>query len=431
MIVVLVALAVVVALVIVAVAITNGLLYNCSPNEVLVFSGGRRVEGGRTYGYRIIKGGTGLRVPLLETVDRMDLSNMVIDVSAVNAYCKGGIPLSVLGVANVKIAGHEPVLDNAIERFLGRTREDIAKIARQTLEGSLRGILSTMTPEQVNEDKILFAERLVHEVETDMTVLGLVVDTLKIQSVHDDVNYLDSIGRKRSAEVVSEARVAEARSQADAIVRQAQNLEQEVRAQISGQTEVAKADAQRRLTDASTRRDALVAEERAIVQAQVAQASAEIEVQKARAEQVRRQLDADVIQPALAAAQASESVARADVAPIIESGRARADSLRAIAEAWNAAGPEARTVMVSQKLLPILQALSMSVADRPIERLTIIGSGTGAPNASAALVPLFEQLKQVLGVDLASKLREFAPVSEAQNAPLEIESAAVDSDPTS
>ena len=431
MIVVLVALAVVVALVIVAVAITNGLLYNCSPNEVLVFSGGRRVEGGRTYGYRIIKGGTGLRVPLLETVDRMDLSNMVIDVSAVNAYCKGGIPLSVLGVANVKIAGHEPVLDNAIERFLGRTREDIAKIARQTLEGSLRGILSTMTPEQVNEDKILFAERLVHEVETDMTVLGLVVDTLKIQSVHDDVNYLDSIGRKRSAEVVSEARVAEARSQADAIVRQAQNLEQEVRAQITGQTEVAKADAQRRLTDASTRRDALVAEERAIVQAQVAQATAEIEVQKARAEQVRRQLDADVIQPALAAAQASESVARADVAPIIESGRARADSLRAIAEAWNAAGPEARTVMVSQKLLPILQALSMSVSDSPIERLTMIGSGTGAPSASAALVPLFEQLKQVLGVDLASKLREFAPVPEERNAPLEIESAAVDSDPTS
>ena len=431
MIVVLVALAVIVVLVVAAVAIANGLLYNCSPNEVLVFSGSKRVEGSRTYGYRIIKGGTGLRLPLLEKVDRMDLSNMVIDVSAVNAYCKGGIPLSVLGVANVKIAGHEPELDNAIERFLGRTREDIAKIARQTLEGSLRGILSTMTPEQVNEDKILFAERLVHEVETDMTVLGLVVDTLKIQSVHDEVNYLDSIGRKRSAEVVSQARVAEARAHADSIERQAQNLEQEVRAQIIGQTEVAKADAQRRLTDASTRRDALVAEERAIVQAQVAQATAEIEVQKARAEQVRRQLDADVIQPALAAAQASQSAAKADVASIVESGMARADSLRSLAQAWNAAGPEARTVMVSQKLLPILQALSASVSDSPIERLTMIGSNPGASNPGASLVPMFEQMKQVLGVDLAAKLREFAPVSGSVDAPVTIGSNDSEPDSTS
>lgn len=407
-----VALIVIVGLVLVALTIANGLLYNCSPNEVLVFYGSKRVEGNKTYGYRIIKGGTGLRLPLLEKVARMDLSNMVIDVSAVNAYCKGGIPLSVLGVANVKIAGHEPVLDNAIERFLGRTREDIAKIARQTLEGSLRGILSTMTPEQVNEDKILFAERLVQEVETDMTVLGLVVDTLKIQSVQDEVKYLDSIGRKRSAEVVSQARVAEARAHADSIERQAQNLEQEVRAQIIGQTEVAKADAQRRLTDASTRRDALVAEERAIVQAQVAQSSAEIEVQKARAEQVRRQLDADVIQPALAAAQAAESAAKADVAPIIESGKARADSLRALAEAWNAAGPDARTVMVSQKLIPILHALSTSVGISPVEQLTMIASSPGGTNAGAALVPVFEQLKQVLGVDLAAKLREFAPVAD-------------------
>jgi flotillin len=402
--------AVIVGLLVAALIVGQGLVYNCSPNEVLIFSGGTRLEGGKSYGYRLIKGGTGLRLPFLEKVDRLDLSNMVIDVSAVNAYCRGGIPLSLVGVANVKIAGHEPILDNAIERFLGRNRTEIAKIAQQTLEGSLRGILSTMTPEQVNEDKILFAERLVHEVEADMTVLGLVVDTLKIQSVHDDVKYLDSIGRKRSAEVVSQARVAESSAQADSIERQAQNLEQEVRAQILGQTEVARADAQRRLTDAVTRRDALVAEERAIVQAQVAMATAEIDVQKARAEQVRRQLDADVIQPALAAAQAAESKAKADTAPIIESGKARAEALQSLSRAWKAAGPDARAVLMSQKLLPILEAMSNSVAESSIERLTVIGNAAnGQSSGAAALVPLFEQLKQVLGVDLVAKLRAIAP----------------------
>ncbi|HVL38705.1 MAG TPA: SPFH domain-containing protein, partial [Fimbriimonadaceae bacterium] len=152
----------------------RSLIYNCAPNEVLIFSGRRRRLGDRYVGYRVIKGGFGYRWPLLERVDRMDLTNMVIDVTAQNAYSKGGIPLTVQGVANVKVAGHEPLLNNAIERFLGKSRMEIMGIAKATLEGSLRGILASMTPEQVNEDKLLFAERLVHEVEQDMTALGLV-----------------------------------------------------------------------------------------------------------------------------------------------------------------------------------------------------------------------------------------------------------------
>src|SRR5688572_22307025 len=197
----------IILLLFIALAGMRSLFYTCAPNEVLIFYGGvrRRVDAKREVGYRIIKGGLGFRRPLIERVDRMDLTNMVIDVSASNAYSKGGIPLTVQGVANVKVAGHEPLLNNAIERFLGKSRAEIMQIAKATLEGSLRGILSTMTPEQINEDKILFAERLVHEVENDMTALGLVVDTMKIQNVHDEVKYLDSIGRKRSAEVVSGA----------------------------------------------------------------------------------------------------------------------------------------------------------------------------------------------------------------------------------
>ena len=217
---------------IVFIATIKGLIYICAPNEVLIFSGSRRMEGGRSYGYRLVKGGRGLRVPLLERVDRMDLTNMAIDIQAVNAYSKGGIPLTVQGVANVKVAGHEPLINNAIERFLGKTRQEIMQIAKATLEGSLRGILATMTPEQVNEDKLLFAERLVHEVEQDMTALGLVVDTMKIQNVQDEVKYLDSLGRKRNAEIISKARIAEANAHADSEIQAAENMERQRRAQL-------------------------------------------------------------------------------------------------------------------------------------------------------------------------------------------------------
>ncbi|MCZ7684207.1 MAG: hypothetical protein M5U28_37690 [Sandaracinaceae bacterium] len=74
------------------VMVVKNVLYVCQPNEVLVFSGRARTTEGRTVGYRIIKGGRAYRVPLLETVDRMDLTNMIIELTVRNAYSKGGIP---------------------------------------------------------------------------------------------------------------------------------------------------------------------------------------------------------------------------------------------------------------------------------------------------------------------------------------------------
>ena len=187
------------------------LLYICPPNEVLIFSGGQRASAsGRKVGYRIIKGGRAIRIPLFERVDRMDLTNMPIEVQVKGAYSRGGIPLNVHGIANVKVAGEQPVLDNAIERFLGVPRDRIMSVAKETLEGNLRGVLATLTPEEVNEDKIKFAQSLLDEAEDDLRRLGLELDTLKIQDVSDEVDYLDSIGRKQSAEVQKRALIAEA-----------------------------------------------------------------------------------------------------------------------------------------------------------------------------------------------------------------------------
>ena len=198
----------VVAAIVLLIVMTR-LLYICQPNEVLIFSGARRVLAtGRVVGYQIIKGGRRVRRPLIEAVDRMDLTNMPIELAVTGAYSKGGIPLNVHGIANVKIAGEQPMLDNAIERFLGVDRARIMAVAKETLEGNLRGVLATLTPVEVNADKIKFAQSLLTEAEEDLRHIGLELDTLKIQDVSDDVNYLDSIGRKQSAEVQKHAAIA-------------------------------------------------------------------------------------------------------------------------------------------------------------------------------------------------------------------------------
>lgn len=387
----------------------KSILYVCQPNEVLIFSGRRRrTSSGRSLGYRILKGGNTLRVPFLERVDRMDLTNMIIELEARNAYTKGGIPVHVQGIANVKIAGHEPNLNNAIERFLGRSRTEVIGVARATLEGSLRGVLATLTPEQLNEDRDLFQERLVTEVEQDMTALGLVVDTLKIQNITDDVKYLDSIGRIRNAELLSSARVAEAIAHSDAAVRTAENNEREVEAQIAAQIRMAEADAEKRLADARSRRAALVAEQEAEVAQMVAKAKADLAVQKARVEQVRRQLDADVIQPAKAACEAAEQQAKAKVAPVVEDGKARAEALRSLAKSWTEAGDQAREIFLLQKIEPIIGQLTDTIGETRIEKVTVIdtpegGSGPGGMDPKK-LIALNEQVKELFGVDLVEKV---------------------------
>ena len=84
------------------------------------------------------------------------------------------------------------------------------RVAKATLEGALRGVLATMTPEEVNDNKALFADRLIGNAEKDMQKLGLVIDTLNVQSVHDEVDYLDSIGRQKNADISRKSRIAEA-----------------------------------------------------------------------------------------------------------------------------------------------------------------------------------------------------------------------------
>ena len=384
-------------------AIKN-LIHICGPNEVLIFSGRQRSSGGRRLGYRVIKGGRRMRVPLIETVDSLDLTNMNIDVSVSGAYSKGGIPLNVNAVANVKVAGDEPAIHNAIERLLIKNRNEIMRIAKETLEGNLRGVLATLTPEDVNENKEKFAESLTVEAGEDLSKLGLVLDNLKIQNVTDDQGYLAAIGRRQSAELERRARIAEAMARAEAIVTEAQNFQETRLRQVQEELKVVEAAAQTRIVDAETKRAAVTREQEAEVDALVARARAEVEVQKARIEQVRRQLQAELIEPWIARRDAMIFEAEGRAARVIEDGRARADALREIAETWAEMGGDAKQVLLLQKLDRMMEILTGAMPQLDVQNMTMIHPGAAAASESGTLpvraISTLEQVKHATGVDL-------------------------------
>lgn len=392
-----------------AVVVLRNLLYICGPNEVLIFSGTTRQLEGRPIGYRIVKGGRSVRIPLLENVDRVDLTNMIIEVAVTNAYSKGGIPLTVQGVANVKIAGHEPVLNNAIERFLGYPRKDIVQVAKDTLEGNLRGVLSQLTPEQVNEDKIAFAEKLLEEAEHDLTRLGLVLDTLKIQNVSDEKGYLNSIGRKSSADLVSRSKVAETNAKARSITQDASARERARISELDSEIEIARSQTERRLIETLSRREALIAEEVGQVKAAVARAEGELRVQTARVEQARLQLEADVVAPAQAEMEAAVASAKGGSAKIIEDGRATNQVLLQMIATWKNGGEAARDIFLMQKLQGTMGQLVSTIQSVKVDRLTVLPVDGGGRTRDA--IVLSEEVKGALGVDLPKILEHVATKS--------------------
>lgn len=237
-----------------------------SPNVVAVLSGRRRtLPDGRVVGYRMVKGGAALRIPLLEKVEYLHLNVMTIPLEIKRAYTLKGVPVSVKAVANVKIRGDDTSLQAAAERFLGMTHVEIQKVIFQTLEGHLRSILGTLTVEEINNDRTSFAQKLTSEAATDLEKMGLGVDNLTIQEISDEEEYLNALGKKRTAEVKRDAAIGEAEATRDSKIKSALAMQEGEQAKFKAEAEIAQAQ-----------RDFMIRQ---------AQYAAEVETQKAKAGQ--------------------------------------------------------------------------------------------------------------------------------------------------
>ena len=394
-------------------ATIRSLIIICPPNRVAVISGrSRQLSDGRTVGYRAIRGGRTLRVPLLERVSWMELNTIPIEVSVQNAYSKGAIPLHVQGIANVKVSSIEGLLQNSVERFLDVDQHHIAAIAKETLEANLRGVLATLTPEEVNEDRLKFAQTLIEEADDDIKTLGLELDVLKIQNVTDEVGYLDSVGRRQTAEVLKEARVAEAQRKAEAEESEALSRQRAEIATAQADLKIVEQQNALRVRQAELEAIAGAAEAEAKVAGEKAKVVAEQALEAERVELETRRLEAYVVAPARADLEAKELAAKADAAKIIEEGNAQIEVFRRLVEQYQAAGADAQRVFVLRMLPDLMDKIVSVVGAVDIDKVSIIdsgGQGSGIPGfmgqLPAAVISLTEQIENATGVDLLKALR--------------------------
>lgn len=388
--------------VLILIGIMRALLKIARPNEALVFSGkkSKRADGVILPYTVFVQGERGFRIPILHRVDRMDMRLLPIDIVVQNAYSQGNIPLQIHAVANVKIYSDPRFMGNAIERFLGRGNNEIQLVAQQTLEGAVREVIATLTPEQVNEDRLAFAEKLAAAALDDLEQLGLQLDTLKIQTVSDETGYLDSLGRPRIAAGLRDAENAENEAKQEITLAQAEAKRRADVAKAMAEAEILEKQNALRQVRAELEGEAQAVEREAEAAAKTARAEAEKELQALRAILEQKRLQAEVVIPADMRRQALSIMAVGQAAPTAENGAAAVMVLEMMGDAWKAMGPQAKEIYVIQHLEEIVQTVVAQLKDVKVDEVNVLDQGDGSGMASyAATYPrMVSQVMQALAV---------------------------------
>ncbi|CAB3387292.1 Hypothetical predicted protein [Cloeon dipterum] len=414
----------------------------CGPNEVLVVAGvGHRKP-------KLVPGGVVFVWPCIQQVSKLNLNTMTIQITSNKVYSIQGVPISVTGIAQVKIQSqHEEMLERACEQFLGKGQNEIKNIAHETMEGHQRAIIGSMTVEEIFQDRKKFSQHVFDVASSDLVNMGITVVSYTLKDVSDDEGYLMALGMARTAEVKRDARIGEAEARMDASVQQAKAEEERMAARFVNDTEIAKAK-----RDFEVKKAAYDAE----VNAKKAEAELAYELQAAKTRQqiqeenmqikvvertqavavqeqeiVRREqvLEATVRKPAEASKFQLETLAAANRNKVILEAEAEAEAVRVRGEA-EAAALKAKAAAEAEQMAKkaealneyqeaarvamMLDALPKITAEvaKPLtqaKKVTMVSSGDGQIGAAKLtgevldMVTRMPQLvKQLTGVDISN-----------------------------
>jgi flotillin len=398
------------------------------PNEVLIISGRRGRRGADAHpGYRIVRGGGTYVRPFREKVQRLSLELMQFDLRVPETYTTFGVPLQIDAICMVKIDSSTEGIEKAAEQFLSRGRDDIVRTAMQAVDGHMRAAVGGLAIEDIYRERPRLVGAVRELAEPDLAQMGLGIVSLTVRSIADKQGYLEALGRPRTAQVKRDAIRGEAeaereakaaRYQADLAI-EASRRDFEVRRagyKAEGQRAQAEADLSYELQQAITRQQ-LRAEE---LMVEIVERRRAIELMEAEVERRRRELAAEIIEPALAKAREVVALAESERERVSALGAGEADALRlkGVAEADAMAAKAVswgnyNEAAITDRVLEILPALAAAVSTplAQTDKIVMIGgngASSGAPRLTGDITTIVAQLPEVLEALTGTKLGDLA-----------------------
>ncbi|TMC54829.1 MAG: hypothetical protein E6J20_02565 [Chloroflexi bacterium] len=398
-------------------------------NEALIVAGSRgakvRDEKGQTAshpgdkGVKVVVGGGTFIRPLLDRVGKLKLTARQINVQLSDAVTSQGIKVQVQGVATFKIGRDVESLRNAAERFLDAKPEQVDSIVKNVLEGSLRSIVGTLTIEELIRDRQKLLQQVQDAAKGDLATSGLQIDAFTIQSFSDESNYIELLGKQSVATVTRDARMAQASTDQEAAVREAQA--QQIKINAARDVSLREAETKTLVAAAQARADQ--AGPLAAAEAQQEVVRKQTELAQLEADRKEKELLSTTVKPAAADAQAviarAEGAKRARIASaeadaettrleggaeaqiVLTKGEAEAKALAMRADAYKQFNEAAIIQTVLAALPEIVRAAAEPMGH--IDSLTVMsadGASDIVRNATRAMIESTTAIKGLTGLDV-------------------------------
>ncbi|XMB66322.1 SPFH domain-containing protein [Mycoplasmatota bacterium zrk1] len=389
----------------------------CPADQILVIYGkvGRSADGD-TRSARCIHGGASFIWPIIQSYEYMDLTPMSIEVNLTNALSKQNIRVDVPSRFTVGISIDAGIMQNAAERLLGLSHEDVKELAKDILFGQLRLVIATMDIEEINSDRDKFLDNVSKNVEAELSKIGLKLINVNVTDIKDESGYIEALGKEAAAKAINDAKKSVAEKNRDGSIGQA-NAHRDERvsvaeanaAALSGENKskivVSQSDAERRQREAEALRLATAAEKVQEAKALEEAYKAEKEAELSRAAREKATKEADVIVQAQiekekvtiaaeAEAEKTRRHARGDADAILAKMEAEAEGIYAILSkqadgfaqivgATNGDTDKAVQLMIADKLESLVKTQVEAIKGIKIDKVTVWDGGSGDKPATA------------------------------------------------
>ncbi len=427
--------------------------YKRCPSDRILVIYGRTGQGSA----KCIAGGAAFVWPVIQDYSYLDLSPISIDVDLRNALSRQNIRVSVPSRFTVAISREPGVMENAAERLLGKTMDQIRDIAKDIIFGQLRLVVATMDIEEINSDRDKFLSNVSSNVGSELKKIGLMLINVNITDIEDESGYIVALGKEAAAQAVNEAKVrvaertregaiGEARAQQDqrievaraealANVGEAEAMASSIEGRNEADIKIAKSNAIKREREAEALRAATATEKIQAANALEDAYKAEEEAERARAAKELATKEADIIVHAeidkkkveiQAAAKAEQqrleakgqadalfAIKEAEAKGLFEVLKKQAEGFNKIVEATKGNANDAVLMMIADKLETLVKTQVDAIKNLKIDKVTVWEGGNQEGNGNATSkfvsnlyksVPPLYDLFEMAGMDLPKYL---------------------------
>ena len=258
---------------------------------------------------KCIHGGAAFIWPVIQDYSFLNLTPLSIEINLTNALSQQNIRVDVPSRFTVGISTEAGVMENAAERLLGLSQDEINNLAKDIIFGQLRLVVATMEIEEINNNRDKFLAAVSNNVEAELKKIGLKLINVNVTDINDESGYIQALGKEAAAKAINDAKKSVAEKVRDGSIGEA-NAMRDQRVQVSSadatavegenlaKITIANSNATRREKEAEAERKAVAAEKVAKAHALEEAYAAEKLAETSRANREQATQNADIIIPA-------------------------------------------------------------------------------------------------------------------------------------